>query len=512
MKFQVVAILRVLFAATAFCVSLASAQTEAPGNFGPDEPPFRVPSHPIAITGGVLIDATGASPKLGYTVLVENGRIKAVGPSESVVIPDDARRIDASGMTVMPGLIASNQHIQLDPLYPAPVADLSLAELKARWEATFADMPRKAYVYLMQGVTTMRQTSGPRARILPIKRAIDSGEIPGPRIMLGGALIVSPQNFQARMAKNNTPADAVEWLRDEFAWFVVDDIEEDLDALAGDEYNFWKITFADEPFDGMNDFTDAEVRRIIEKAREKGKIVDIHAQSSPEGYARLLKFDFDTLEHPFTTGFLQEQETIEGFARKGIIIDTLLRVRIVGAERADDPNRFAETAYIMSMSPQEYRVLMKYRDKMLFNLRHPTQRGLSIYDPVSKELEEFGMSGPSYEDQQMGRATARENMRRFIKANVKFSMGTDAPTFLNFLQEDPNAEELADMVELGMTPMDTLVAGTRNGAEAIGMLDELGTIEKGKIADIIVVAGNPLESMEAMKRIAVVIKDGVRYK
>lgn len=170
--------------------------------------------------------------------------------------------------------------------------------------------------------------------------------------------------------------------------------------------------------------------------------------------------------------------------------------KITFADDASDPNRFAETA------------------NMLFNLRHPAQRGLPIYDPVFEELEEFSMSGPSYEDQQAGGATGRENMRRFIKANIKFSMGTDAPTFLNYLQEDPNAEELADMVELGMTPMDTLIAGTRNGAEAIGMLDELGTIEieKGKIADIIVVAGHPLESMEAMKRIAVVIKDGIQFK
>jgi len=68
------------------------------------------------------------------------------------------------------------------------------------------------------------------------------------------------------------------------------------------------------------------------------------------------------------------------------------------------------------------------------------------------------------------------------------------------------------MVELGMAPMEAIIAGTRNGAEAIGMLNDLGTLEEGKIADIIVVAGNPLENMDSMKRVAVVVKDGVRYK
>jgi len=484
---------------------------EPPEHFGPQKPPY-VAEVPIAITGGTLIDATGAAPRTGQTVLIDKGRIKAVGPSETIVIPSNARRFDASGMTVMPGLIASNQHIQLNPLYPAPVADLPFKDLVARWEANFADMPRKAYNYLMQGVTTMRQTSGPRGRILPVKRKIDAAELAGPRIMLGGALLISPQRFDAHIKKSQTPAESVAWLRNDFAWFVLDDIENDLNELSGEDFNYWKISFGDESFDGTNDFTDEQVRRIIEKARAAGKFVDIHSQSSPEGYARLLKFDFDTLEHPFTTDFLQDEETIAGFASKGIIVDTLLRVRVAGAEAATDPNRFTESRYFMSMSPDEFALLMRYRDKMLFNLRNPTQGGLSIYDKLATGSDAFGMAGPSYEDQQKGREMARENMRRFIKAKVKFSMGTDAPTFLNFQQEDPNATELAYMVELGMSPMDALIAGTRNGAEAIGMLSDLGTIEAGKIADIIVVAGDPLTSMEAMKRIAVVIKDGIRYK
>jgi imidazolonepropionase-like amidohydrolase len=68
------------------------------------------------------------------------------------------------------------------------------------------------------------------------------------------------------------------------------------------------------------------------------------------------------------------------------------------------------------------------------------------------------------------------------------------------------------MVEMGMTPMEAIVAATKNGAEALGLLDELGTIEVGKLADIIVVPGNPLLDMEVMKRVCYVIMGGVRYK
>ncbi|WP_136161311.1 amidohydrolase family protein [Sphingomonas flavalba] len=487
------------------------AAAQAPANFGPDAPPFA-PKAPIAIVGGTLIDATGAPPKTGYTVLIEGNKIVKVAPSAEVAVPAGARTIDASGMTVMPGLISSNQHIQLNPLHPAPAADLPLDEIKARWEGNFAQMPYKSYVYLMQGVTSMRQTSGPWKRILPVKKRIDAGEIPGPRIFLGGALLMSPQFFKHYITKNRTPADAVDWMRNDFAYFVLDDIEKDTDQLLGADFNYWKLLLSDEEFDGKNDFTDAQIRRIIDKGHAAGKKIDIHANSTPKGFERLLKFNFDTLEHPFESSFLLDEKTIEGFAKKGVIVDTLLRVRVAGPEHAMNPNRFNETDYIMSSTPEDYRTLMTYRDRMLYNKRNPDHRGLAIYQPRASQSDMFGQDGPSLNDQMKARETARQNMRNFIKHKVKFSMGTDATAFLNFQQDDPNATEMEYMVEMGMTPMDSIIASTRIGAEALGLLDQLGTIEAGKLADVIVVAGDPLKSMDAMKRVAVVIKDGVRYK
>ncbi|MEI9849922.1 MAG: amidohydrolase family protein [Sphingomonas sp.] len=478
--------------------------------FGPQKPPYKAGT--IAIVGGTLIDATGAPPRTGQTVLIDGGKIVKIGPSADVAIPAGAQTIDASGMTVMPGMINSNQHIQLNPLHPAPAADLPMADLLARWEANFADMEHKAFVYLMQGVTTQRQTSGPLKRLLPIKRRIDAGEVVGPRILLGGALMNSPQKFQAYITKHNTPPDAVAWLRNEFAFFIVDDVERDTDKLMGDDITFWKFSLAEEPFDGKNDFTDAQIERIIAKAHAAGKSIDIHANSTQEGFRRLLKFDFQSLEHPFETDFLIDDSTIEGFAKKGIIVDTLLRVRITSTEHLMDPHRFDETAYAMSMSPADYSLLLRYRDKMDFLKRHPDYTGLSIYDKGASESQMFGQSGPSYDEQLKGYAIAKENMRRFIRHKVKFSLGTDSTSFLNFQQEDPAARELGNMVELGMTPMEAIQAATRNGAELAGMLDQLGTIETGKIADVIVVAGDPLQSMEAMKRVAIVIKAGIRYK
>jgi len=485
---------------------------------GPQEPPF-VPDHPIAIVGGILIDATGASPKLDYTVVIQGEKITAVGRSEDIKIPNGAEVINADGMTIMPGIINSNQHIQLNPLYPAPAVDLSFDDLRARWEETFARMPYRAFVYLMQGVTSMRHTSGPSKRLLPIKRKIDAGEIAGPRIFLGGALFMSEEHFQHYLKENNTPQAAVDWIRNEFAYNVIDDVKKGTDPFLGPEFNYWKLYMSNEVYDGKNDFSDQQLTYIIDKAHQHGKIVDVHAGGHNEGLRRMLAFDVDTLEHPFYGSMLVSEDIIQGYVEKDVIIDTLLRVMVTGAEHAEDPNRFNESLYIMSMEPREYRLLMRYRDRMLYNKANPNQSGIPVYesqrakwDSSEKAVDIFGLTGPSYEEIQARRLTSHQNMRRFIRAGAKFSLGTDTPSFLNFQQEDPNAVEYQYMIEEGMSPMDAIIAATRNGAEALGLSDRLGTIEEGKLADVIVVVGNPLTNPDALKRVHAVIKGGVRYK
>ncbi len=501
-----------LFLLFPVAVTPASAREQ-----GPQEPPF-LPTHPIAIHNGYLIDATGAPPRLGHTVIVAGDEIVAIGPHEAVEIPQGAQVIDAEGMTIMPGIINSNQHIQLNPLYPAGTADLPLAVLKTRWEESFARMPQRAYVYLMQGVTSMRHTSGPAARLLPLARKIESGELAGPRIFLGGALFMSPQHFEHYVSRNDTPEDAVDWLRNEFAYNVVDDLEKDTDKFLGPEFNFWKLYMSDELYDGSNDFSDEQLEYIIDKAHKHGKIIDVHAGAHNEGLARMLEFDVDTLEHPFYGHSLIDQDVIDGYVEKGVIVDTLLRVMVAGAELAEDPHRLNESLYIMSMEPDEYRLLLRYREKMLLNRKNPADASLPIYETNQAPQQDdnadrtFTLRGHSYDEQQRRRRTSHENMRRFIRAGARFALGTDTPSFLNFQQEDPNAREFRYMIAEGMAPMDAIVAATRNGAEALGMEDRLGTIEAGKLADVIVVAGNPLADPDALKRVYAVIKGGVRYK
>jgi imidazolonepropionase-like amidohydrolase len=497
-------------------VFAAGAATPAQG---PASPPYR-PAAPIAITGGLLLDGSGGPPRHDQTVLIQGERIVAVGPAESVKVPLGAHTIDATGMTIMPGLINSNQHIQLNPLFPSPAAGLPLEHIKARWERTWSAMERRAFVYLMQGVTSMRNTSGPAKRLLTVKTAIDRGDIPGPRLFLGGALFMSRASFDHYIAEQNTPPDAVAFMRDEFAYAVIDDVDKDTDRFTGPEFNYWKLLMSSEKWNGSNDFTDKELRRIIEKGRRHGKKIDVHCGSSNDGLRRMVAFDVDTLEHPFYRHELIDWDIIEGYTKKGVIVDTLLIQMISEGLRASDPHRFNETLYAMSMDPAEYRILLRYRDTMLANAKSPDKPGTAYYDPdappdVPSLLPAPGRAPrPTHSLNELKRRieTSKENMRRFIKAGAKFSMGTDTGAFLNLQQEDPNAREMMLMVEIGMPPLEAIKASTRNGAEALGLASDLGTVEAGKLADVIVVAGNPLQDMSVMKRIAVVVKGGVRYK
>ena len=497
-------------------VSCSHAQTSL--IYGSQDPPLP-PLETLAIVNGYLIDATGVAPKPGYTVIVEGETISAIGPHYEIEIPEGAQIIDAEGMTIMPGIINSNQHVQLNPLYKAPAADLPMDTLMARWEESFSRMPDRAYHYLMQGITSMRQTSGPSAKLVPLKKKIDSGELAGPRLFLGGALFISKQHFDAYINKSQTPDEAIGWFRNDFAYNVVEDIEMATDAFLGPEYHYWKLYMSDEEYDGKNDFSDDELRYIIDKAHKHGKHIDVHAGASNAGLSRMTNFDIDSLQHPFYGSFEVADEVIDVYVEKGVVIATQLRVHVSVSERSQDPHRFNESLYFMSMEPKDYRLLLRYRDKMLANKKSPNELGQALYetyvekddgDKSGNAVSDF--SSLSYNDVQQRRETSIKNMKKFIKAGAKFSLGTDTPTFLNFLQEDPNALEFESLVVGGLSPMDAIIAATRNGAEMLGIENELGTIEPGKIADIIVVAGNPLEDMNALKRVYVVIKGGVRYK
>jgi imidazolonepropionase-like amidohydrolase len=479
---------------------------------GPQQPPYTA-DRPIAIVGGLLIDATGAAPKHDQAVIIDRGRIVDVGPMEQVKVPAGARVIDATGMTILPGLIDSNCHIVLNPLYTTPDMGMTLAQFKTRWEGNWAKAERMAYVYLMQGITRFRQTPGPANLELRIAKRIQQGEIAGAIPILGGSLWMSDIHYRQHLKSyNQTDPEFAEYVRHNFEYNVIKDIN-NLDpngwGQEGPDFNYWKMYLWGQPYDGKNDYSDDELKAIIDRGHKLGKVIDIHCGGGGlPGLRRCLQFDINTLEHPFAGNYVIPWDVVDGFAKKHVIVDTLLQVSINTNLRATNPTLFDDVKYAMSLDPAEYRTLMRYRDKMLWNKRHPDQPVLSVYPEDSERPGRI-----TYNDQVKMIDVSKENMRRFIKAGIKFWMGTDTGAFMGWRQENPQAHELAVMVELGMTPMAAIQAATKNASEGLRMERDLGTVEKGKIADVIVVAGNPLQDMYgAMSNVYAVVQNGIRYK
>ena len=138
---------------------------------------------------------------------------------------------------------------------------------------------------------------------------------------------MSQQHFEHYIKENNTPKDAVAWLHDEFAYNVVDDIEAKTDRYLGPDFNFWKLYMSDEKYNGKNDFSDEELRYIINKAHAHGKQVDVHCGPSNAGLRRMFDFDIDTLEHPFYGHFVVDTDIIRRYVEKGVMMNYLLRVK-----------------------------------------------------------------------------------------------------------------------------------------------------------------------------------------
>ena len=245
------------------------SQPGVPG--GPHRPPYLA-DRPIAIVGGLLIDATGALPKQDQTVVIDRGRIVEIGPQESVQIPAGAQVIEAAGMTVMPGLIDSNCHIVLNPMYTTPDMGMPLDQFKARWEASWAKAERMGWVYLMQGVTRFRQTPGPANLELKIAKRIERGEIAGAIPILGGSLWMSEVHYQQHLKSyNQTDPEFEEYVRHNFEYNVIKDVK-NLDPNAwgqeGPDFNYWKMYLWGEPYDGKNDYTDEQLKYIIDRGHK----------------------------------------------------------------------------------------------------------------------------------------------------------------------------------------------------------------------------------------------------
>lgn len=400
----------------------------------------------IAIQGGKLIDGTGTEPVDDAVVLIEGKKILKVGRQGEVEIPPDAEVLDATGKTVMPGLIDAHVHIMS--------AEFDIQKwLTMPLTFTFYEAIHNMRATLEAGITTIRDAGGAD---LGVKMAVERGLITGPRMVISVSMLSQtgghgddywPVGVEIPLYYPGKPElicdGPVEARR---ATRRAIRAGADVIKIASSGGVLSPTTEPD-----VAQFRMDELRAIVEEAHAAHKRVMSHAQSNA-GILNALKAGVESIEH----GIYVDDECIEMMLAQGSYLVPTLYAPVAVLEVAERTGRLPEYA------------LRKTKQVL--------------------------------EDHQ-------KNIAGAAKAGVKIVMGTDS----GIDGHGNNARELALLTEIGLSPMQAIVATTKTAAECLVLEDKIGTLETGKLADVLVVNGDPLADIKVLEDkslIEIVMQEG----
>jgi imidazolonepropionase-like amidohydrolase len=402
------------------------------------------PAPDTIIHAGRLIDGVSAQPRARATIRIQGDRIVSIADGWTDV--PGAQVIDLKAFTVMPGLIDMHTHITGEGTADALLNEVTLTATDAAIESTV--YARKT---LDAGFTTIRNLGAADGVDISLRRAIGLGLVPGPRI------------WTARTTLSITGGHGDSGgLRPELGiwstWMngIVDGPEEAMKAVRYQHKygaDLIKITATGGVLSigdsgDAQQFTDAEMNAIVETAHLLGMKVAAHAHGK-RGIDAAIRAGVDSIEH----GTYADDESFALYKKHGTyLVPTILAGKTV-AELAAKPGHF-----------------------------HPTvQVKAARIGPLMQEM-----------------------FQRAHAAGVKIAFGTDSGVSTH----GENAREFGYMVEAGMKPMDAIFAATRNAADLLGASAQVGSIQQGRYADIVAVAGDPLADITEMQRIRFVMKGG----
>lgn len=404
----------------------------------------------VAVHAGRLIDGTEAAAQSNVTVLVHDGRIVSVTPGFTA--PAGARVVDLSKDTVLPGLIDCHVHITGQYDGGNPIAE--------RFTRTDFDSAYKSTLYakrtLEAGFTTVRDVGGNLKVLAALKRAINDGTVEGPRMWISGEPL-GPSGGHSDPYNGIDPSLGIP----RAANSVIDGPDEAVKAVRvhhREGADLIKIM----PSGGVlsiNDNPDldlmsaAEIKAVIDTAHSLGLKVAAHAHGKA-AIDLASSLGIDSIEH----GSFADQESYKIMKAHGTyLVPTLL---------------VAQTALEIAKA-------------------HPETLNPSS---AQKTMRVAPMT--------------RANLGAAYKAGVKIAFGTDQ----GLAPHGTNAREFALLVQSGMTPKDAILAATRNAADLIGDSADIGSVQPGRYADLIAVAGDPMSDITVLEHVGFVMKGGVTVK
>jgi imidazolonepropionase-like amidohydrolase len=385
----------------------------------------------------------GEKMQEGWWVLIKNDIIEAAGPSSSITIPANAQRIDLKGATLLPGLIEGHSHLFLHPYNETSWDDQVLKESRAERTARAVNHARAT---LMAGFTTVRDlgTEGAMYDDAGLKKAIEKGIIPGPRMIISTRAIVARGSYGPKsespdtdLPKGAAEAGGIEELTNE----IRTQISKGADFIKIYADYHWGPNREDRPT-----FTAEELATAGAIIKGGGRQMVVHA-STPEAMKRAIMAGVSTIEH----GDDGTAEVFKLMKEKGVALCPTL-----AAGDAIEQYR----GWRKGIDPEPNRIIKK-----------------------------------------------RKSFQLALQSGVTICFGGDVGVFAH----GDNAREMEMMVDYGMKPLDVLRSATSVNADVFGYGDKIGRIRKGLLADIVVVEGNVLQNISDIRKIKMVVKNGVIY-
>ncbi len=451
----------------------------------------------IAIVGGTVIDGNGGPPVADAVVVINGSRIAAVGPRSGVTIPPGANQVDARGRWILPGLIDTNVHLSLYG------GQNERYETLVRYQSRQNDIVLEAaQIDLSHGITTVRDSYGALPPLVQVRDAIARGEKIGPRILAAGNILGWSGPYSFSFSRVMGP---LTLFQEQMNDFIAQDAGEELMTLTPAELRQAINDYLDKgpdfiKFGGTSHFSEptfigfsAEAQKVIvEEAHRRNRFVETHS-TSIEGLRVSLAAGIDGIQHPEVLDGRDVPDDLVRAVRERGTICSMLTGTITGP---------AWKRHLKARNEAEKKRAEAEKEN----------RGLTHEKTTAERRKEAADSGAGLE-------ARRRNAQALIRGGCTVTPGTDsywaaAPELTRTpkpIDQDHGIGTILaieGLVELGLTPSQAIAAATRNGAIAARGLKDFGTIEPGKLADVLILSADPLADIHNLRKVSAVFKDG----